>query len=96
MLKGRELADEPALQFRQRRTDFLLLFVEVHKLLLHGLPQFAESRSSDRIADRDKNLAAGFDQRTHSLLIRSNWTRVAAWPAAAAIALWMCHQVFMP
>jgi uncharacterized membrane protein len=41
-------------------------------------------------------LGAGFDQRTHSLLIRSNWIRVAAWPAAAAIALWMGHQAFMP
>jgi len=41
-------------------------------------------------------LAAGFDQRPHSLLVRSNWIRVAAWSAAAAIALWMCHQAFMP
>jgi hypothetical protein len=41
-------------------------------------------------------LAGGFDQRTLSLLVRSNWIRVTAWSAAAAIALWMCHQVFMP
>ena len=41
-------------------------------------------------------LAGGFDQRTLSLLVRSNWIRVAAWSAAGAIALWMCHRVFMP
>jgi len=41
-------------------------------------------------------LAAGFDQRPHSLLVRSNWIRVAAWSGAAAIALWTCHQAFMP
>ena len=41
-------------------------------------------------------LAGGFDRRTLSLLVRSNWIRVAAWSAAAAIALWMCRQVFMP
>jgi len=39
-------------------------------------------------------LAGGLDPRTISLLVRSNWIRVAAWSAAAAIALWMCHQVF--
>ena len=38
----------------------------------------------------------GFDQRTIGLLVRSNWIRVAAWSAASAIALWMCHQVFTP
>ncbi|HEX9539790.1 MAG TPA: hypothetical protein VGA04_16660 [Streptosporangiaceae bacterium] len=41
-------------------------------------------------------LAGGFDQRTISLLVRSNWTRVAARSAAGAIALWICHRVFMP
>jgi hypothetical protein len=41
-------------------------------------------------------LAAGFDQRTLSLLVRSNWIRVAAWSAAGALALWMCRQVFLP
>ena len=41
-------------------------------------------------------LAGGFDQRTLTLLVRSNWIRVAAWSAAGAIALWMCHQVFKP
>ena len=41
-------------------------------------------------------LARGFDQRTIGLLVRSNWIRVAAWSAAAAIALWMCHQAFTP
>jgi hypothetical protein len=41
-------------------------------------------------------LAGGFDQRTFSQLVRSNWIRVAAWSAAGAIALWMCHQVFTP
>ena len=41
-------------------------------------------------------LADGFDRRTLSLLVRSNWIRVAAWSAAAAIALWMCRRVFMP
>jgi hypothetical protein len=41
-------------------------------------------------------LAGGFDHRTISLLVRSNWIRVAAWPAAGAIALWMCHPVFTP
>jgi hypothetical protein len=41
-------------------------------------------------------LAGGFDQRTLSLLVRSNWIRVAAWSAAGALALWMCHQVFTP
>ena len=41
-------------------------------------------------------LARGFDQRTLSLLARSNWIRVAAWSAAAVIALWMCQQVFAP
>ena len=41
-------------------------------------------------------LARGFDQRTLSLLVRSNWIRVAAWSAAAVIALWMCQQVFAP
>jgi hypothetical protein len=39
-------------------------------------------------------LAGGFDQRTISLLVCSNRIRVAAWSAAGAIALWMCHQVF--
>ena len=41
-------------------------------------------------------LARGFDQRTIGLLVRSNWIRVAAWSAAAATALWMCHQAFTP
>lgn len=41
-------------------------------------------------------LAGGFDQRTLTLLVLSNWIRVAAWSAAGAIALWMCLQVFMP
>ena len=41
-------------------------------------------------------LAGGFDQRTISLLVRTNWIRVAAWSAAGAIALWMCYQVFTP
>jgi hypothetical protein len=41
-------------------------------------------------------LAGGFDQHTLSLLVRSNWIRVAAWSAAGALALWMCHQVFLP
>lgn len=41
-------------------------------------------------------LGRGFDQRTIGLLVRSNWIRVAAWSAASAIALWMCHQVFTP
>jgi hypothetical protein len=41
-------------------------------------------------------LADRFDQRTISLLVRSNWIRVAAWSAASAVALWMCHQVFTP
>ena len=41
-------------------------------------------------------LAGGFDGRALSLLVRSNWIRVAAWSAAGAIALWMCHRVFMP
>jgi len=41
-------------------------------------------------------LAEGFDRRTLSLLARSNWIRVAAWPAAAAIDLRMRHQVFVP
>lgn len=35
-------------------------------------------------------LAAGFDARTHAALVRSNWIRVAAWPASAGIALLMC------
>ncbi|MDQ2815988.1 MAG: hypothetical protein M3Z75_30145, partial [Actinomycetota bacterium] len=39
--------------------------------------------------------AGGFDQRTLSLLVRSNWIRVAAWSAAAVIAVWMCQQVFV-
>ena len=38
-------------------------------------------------------LAAGFDERKLSLLVRSNWIRVAAWSAAAIMALWMCRQV---
>jgi hypothetical protein len=41
-------------------------------------------------------LVRGFDQRTVSLLVRSNWIRVAAWSAASAVALWMCYQVFTP
>lgn len=41
-------------------------------------------------------LAGDFDQRTIRLLVRTNWIRVAAWSAAGAIALWMCHQVFTP
>ena len=41
-------------------------------------------------------LAGGFDGRALSLLVRSNWIRVAARSAAGAIALWMCHRVFMP
>jgi hypothetical protein len=41
-------------------------------------------------------LAGGFDHRTLSLLVRSNWIRVAARSAAGAIALWMCHQAFTP
>ena len=41
-------------------------------------------------------LAGGFDQRAISLLVRPNWTRVAACPAAEAIALWICYRVFMP
>lgn len=40
-------------------------------------------------------LAAGFDERTHAALVRSNWIRVTAWSAAAGIALWMCQQAFM-
>jgi len=40
-------------------------------------------------------LAGGFDGRVLSLLVRSNWIRVAAWSAAGAIALWMCHRVFI-
>jgi hypothetical protein len=37
-----------------------------------------------------------FDGRVLSLLVRSNWIRVAAWSAAGAIALWMSRRVFMP
>jgi len=41
----------------------------------------------------ERRFAAGFDKRKRSLLVRSNWIRVAAWSAAAIIALWMCWQV---
>jgi hypothetical protein len=47
-------------------------------------------------ARQHRALAGGFDGRVLSLLVRSNWIRVAAWSAAGAIALWMCHRVFMP
>lgn len=39
-------------------------------------------------------LASGFSEQLHTRLVRSNWIRVAAWSAAAGIALWMCHQAF--
>jgi len=41
-------------------------------------------------------LASGFSEQLHARLVGSNWIRVAAWSAAAGIALWMCHQEFMP
>ena len=43
-----------------------------------------------------RELAGGFGGRVLSLLVRSNWIRVAAWSAAGALALWTCHRVFMP
>jgi len=47
-------------------------------------------------ARQHRALTGGFDGPVLSLLVRSNRIRVAAWSAAGAIALWMCHQVFMP
>ena len=41
-------------------------------------------------------LASGFSEQVHARLVGSNWIRVAAWSAAAGIALWMCHQAFRP
>jgi len=41
-------------------------------------------------------LASGFSGQIHRRLVGSNWIRVAAWSAAAGIALWMCHQALRP
>jgi len=34
-------------------------------------------------------LAEGFDGRTHTRLVRSNWIRTATWTARAGLALWL-------
>ena len=41
-------------------------------------------------------VASGFSEQVHARLVGSNWIRVAAWSAAAGVALWMCHQAFRP
>jgi len=39
-------------------------------------------------------LAAGFDQRVHARLVRTNWLRTTAWTAHAVIALLIAGRAF--
>ena len=46
-------------------------------------------------ARQHARLAEGWSEALHRQLVRTNWIRVAAWSAAAALCLWMCSQTLI-